>query len=155
MAVFDDLLGDPSGTTNLAEPDVRRLTRRARWMAERRAQPACVHRDVAQIRDRASEQATLARQIAEALQVRDVVHARVPLGSGTALCWPRWNCRRARTIKTGWPSITRRPLYAAELFRGRFRRGGDASGIAPFRWEEIGAVLTLTVRACRGNTSEL
>src|SRR5258707_751454 len=31
-----------------------------------------------------------------------------------------------------------RPLYAAELFRGRFRRGGDASGIAPFRWEEIG-----------------
>jgi hypothetical protein len=48
-----------------------------------------------------------------------------------------------------------RPLYAAELFRGRFRRGGDASGIAPFRWEEIGAVLTLTVRACRGNTSEL
>ena len=112
MAVFDDLLGDPSGTTNLAEPDVRRLTRRARWMAERRAQPAGVHRDVAQIRDRASEQATLARQIAEALQVRDVVHARVPLGSGTALCWPWWNCRRARTIKTGWPSITRRPLYA-------------------------------------------
>jgi hypothetical protein len=46
-------------------------------------------------------------------------------------------------------------LYAAELFRGRFRRGGDASGIAPFRWEEIGAVLTLKVRACRGNTSEL
>ena len=31
-----------------------------------------------------------------------------------------------------------RPRYAAELFRGRFRRGGDASGIAPFRWEEIG-----------------
>ena len=36
-----------------------------------------------------------------------------------------------------------RPRYAAELFRGRFRRGGDASGIAPFRWEEISAVLTV------------
>jgi hypothetical protein len=46
-----------------------------------------------------------------------------------------------------------RPLYAAELFRGWFRRGGDASGIAPFRWEEISAVLTLTVRG--RNTSEL
>src|SRR5258708_25634845 len=31
-----------------------------------------------------------------------------------------------------------RPRYAAELFRGRFRRGGDAAGIAPFLWEEVG-----------------
>src|SRR5260370_27991346 len=31
-----------------------------------------------------------------------------------------------------------RPLYSAGLFRGRFRRGRDASAIAPFRWEEIG-----------------
>src|SRR5258708_26262015 len=29
---------------------------------------------------------------------------KAPRCSGTALCWPRWNCRRARTIKTGWPS---------------------------------------------------
>jgi hypothetical protein len=46
-------------------------------------------------------------------------------------------------------------LYAAKLFRAPFPRGGDASGIAPFRLGKIGAVLTLTVRAYRGNTPEL
>jgi hypothetical protein len=46
-------------------------------------------------------------------------------------------------------------LTAAELRRGRFRRGGNAPGITPFRWKEIDAVFTLTAQACRGNTSEL
>ncbi len=156
MNPFDNVFGDPSANTTLAKADLRRVARRAHRLAQRGVQPA----GVAGMRARAADQAELAREIGEALQGRDVVHAQALIAEGERLFgrlrwWTRWSCRRARTIKTGWPSITRRPLYAAELFRGRFRRGGDASGIAPFRWEEIGAVLTLTVQACRGNTSEL
>jgi hypothetical protein len=47
-------------------------------------QPAGAHADIAQIRNRAAEQAALARQIAEAMRVRDVVHARLLIEEGAA-----------------------------------------------------------------------
>jgi hypothetical protein len=67
MAVIDDLLGDPSGTTNLAEGDLRRVMRRAQRFAGRGGHVA---------QDRAAEQDALARQIAEAMRMRDAVSAR-------------------------------------------------------------------------------
>jgi len=55
MAVFDDLFGNPSGSTNLAEGDLRRVARRAQRFVGRGAQPP----GVAGIRARAADQAGL------------------------------------------------------------------------------------------------
>jgi len=68
---FDDLFGNPAQSTHLPEGDLRRIIRRAQRLVGRGVQPA----GVAGIRARAVDQAELAREIAEALQARDVVRA--------------------------------------------------------------------------------
>ena len=81
MAVFDDLFGNPAQSTNLPEADLRHVMRRAQRLAGRGVQPA----GVAGIRARAADQAELAREIAEALQARDVVRAQALIQEGAAL----------------------------------------------------------------------
>jgi hypothetical protein len=65
-SVFDAVLGDPSASTMLTEADMRRVVRRAERLAHWGGHVA---------HDRAAEQ-ELARQIAEALRMRDPVSAR-------------------------------------------------------------------------------
>jgi hypothetical protein len=66
---FQDIFGDLSAGTALAEGDLRRIVTRAHYKAARGNQPPGYHRD------RAAERDAIARQIAEALQARDAVSA--------------------------------------------------------------------------------
>ncbi len=68
---FDNLFGDPSASTAMPEGELRHVLRRAQRLAQHGRHPP----GVAGIRARAADQAELAREIAEALQARDVVRA--------------------------------------------------------------------------------
>jgi hypothetical protein len=82
MAVFaDDLFGTPGAATGLSEEDFRRVAMRA----ERRARYGREAAGITERRQRAADQAELARQISEALQARDVVSARALIADGAAL----------------------------------------------------------------------
>jgi hypothetical protein len=79
MGAFDDhLFGNLSGTTPLPEVDLRRIVTRAQRRADRGMQPPGFYRA------RAAERHALARQISEALQARDMVHARLLIEEGAA-----------------------------------------------------------------------
>jgi hypothetical protein len=78
---FEGLFGDPAGSTNLAEGDLRYVQRRAERMAQRGVQPS----GFAGIRARASDQAELAREISAALRARDVVRAQSLIQEGAAV----------------------------------------------------------------------
>jgi hypothetical protein len=81
MGAFDDhLFGNPTAAVpTLAEHDLRRITRRAQRRADRGMQPPGFYRA------RAAEQAELARQINEALRMRDAVSVRNPIEEAARL----------------------------------------------------------------------
>jgi hypothetical protein len=81
MAAFDDLFGNPAQGTHLSEADLRRITRRADRLASRGVQPS----GVAGMRARAADQAELAREINQALHVRDMPLAQALILEGAAV----------------------------------------------------------------------
>jgi hypothetical protein len=70
--IGDDLFGRPGGDMRIPEGVLRRAVRRAERLAQAGGEPTGLYHDVAQIRGRAE----VARQIAQALQVRDEPLAR-------------------------------------------------------------------------------
>jgi hypothetical protein len=56
----------------MAEIHLRRALRRVRRMAEHGVPPSSIYADATRMRDRAAEQTELARQISQALHVRDM-----------------------------------------------------------------------------------
>jgi hypothetical protein len=81
MPFADDIFGDLVGPAGLSAEELRRLARRA----ERRERYGRPPADVAEVRERAAAQTELARQISEALRMRDVVSARALIAEGEQL----------------------------------------------------------------------
>jgi hypothetical protein len=77
VSVFDDLFGRPEADPRVAEGLLRRVARRADRIAKSGIEPTGLHRD--------QGRAELARQIAEALQARDVVRAQALIREGAAV----------------------------------------------------------------------
>jgi hypothetical protein len=81
MAFDPHLFGDASASSGLSEEDIRRVVVRAERRARYGRQPA----DVVEMRQRAHEQAELARQIGAALEAHDVVSAQALIQAGAAM----------------------------------------------------------------------
>jgi hypothetical protein len=81
MAVFDDLVGNPSSGTAVTEADWQHVTRRAERLAQYGRQPP----GVAGMRARAAEQVELAAEINDALRARDVGRAQALIREGAAV----------------------------------------------------------------------
>jgi hypothetical protein len=80
-----DCFGTPGVDTKLAEAHLRRVFRRVQRMAGQGAQPTGVYAEVAEVQDRTRQQTELARQINEALHVRNMPLAQELIEDGAEM----------------------------------------------------------------------